>query len=106
MPWVIELGGLGLYTGLRKNVFRVYRRGPYWLVTLLVTFVAFKINELLVNWVPGKGVLGEIISVLVRLGLAYTISILLWCFVLAFVCSCLAEDRAPAPLPHPLKDEA
>ncbi len=48
-------------------------------------FAGSYITSLLVGWTPGHGTTTEVLSVLLRLGFAYTLDILLWCFVLALV---------------------
>lgn len=92
LPLAIEAGAVGIYKGFQKRVLRVYLRWQYWLTMLIAAFAAFKISGFLLGWLPGKGVTGEVISVLVRLGVAYTVCILLWCFVQSLVSNYLADS--------------
>ncbi len=93
LPWTIEAGAVSLRASTWKNVSHVYRRWFYWLATFIVMLVGVKITSLLVNWTPGKGLAGEIISLLLRLSVAYTIDVLLWCFVIALVVEYLSRVR-------------
>lgn len=96
LPWMFEGGAVGLYKGIQRRVLHVYLRWQYWLTALVAIYGASKISGWLLDWLPGKSVAGQIVSVLARLGLAYSISILVWCFVLAMVSNYLIDSASPA----------
>jgi hypothetical protein len=79
LPVAIEgmAAGLG---GLRR-VFFVYRRWRYWVVAAVAGAGAIWITQLLVRWTPGHSVREEVVSVVGRMGLAYTVVVVLWCLV-------------------------
>jgi hypothetical protein len=82
--------------GLRKDLFRriaaVYARWFYWIVVLAAAFGAEWLTWALADWTPGLGLAGQTVSIVLRLGLAYSVDILLWCLVLALIAHYL--DRA------------
>jgi hypothetical protein len=39
----------------------------------------------LADWAPPAGLAGQTFSIIARLGVAYTVDIFLWCFLLALV---------------------
>ncbi len=39
----------------------------------------------LADWTPAAGLAGQTLSIVARLGIAYTVDILLWCFLLGLV---------------------
>lgn len=90
-------------TGKNTRTFRglscVYQRWQYWAAVFLCGFAAERLTSALVQWTPGKGLVGETISVVARLALAYTADILLWCFVLALTAVYL--DRGESMEPNP-----
>src|SRR5215475_271341 len=85
---LLPIAFVGAARGLRGGVSaigRIYRHVLYWLVVVVCGFAGSCITGLLAGWTPGRGTATEIISVLLRIGLAYTVDILLWCFVLALM---------------------
>lgn len=94
LPLAIEAGGVRLRADMGKNVLRVYRQWMYWVAAFIAMAAGMKITGWLVNWMPGKGVAAETMSVLSRLSIAYTIDILFWCFVLALVTEYLSASDA------------
>jgi len=81
LPLAIELMTSGV-RGWRRVVY-VYRRWRYWVVAAVAGVGAMEITQLLVGWTPGHSVRGQILSVLGRVGLAYTVDVVLWCLVVA-----------------------
>jgi hypothetical protein len=79
---------------------RIYRHLLYWLIAVAFGFAGSKITSLLVGWTPGHGTVVEILSVFVRLGLAYTLDILLWCFLLALIAVYFSGATATEPQPE------
>jgi hypothetical protein len=69
----------------------------YWVVVFLICIVTTQLTAALVSWMPGKSVSGEVVSVLVRLAVAYTTDVLLWCLLLAFTAAWMESGPAPAP---------
>jgi hypothetical protein len=78
-----------------RHAGRVYRRIIYWFTAVAAGLVGGLIGGALVSWTPGHGTVMEIISMLLRLGLTYTVGVILWCFVLA-VMAVSAEETVPA----------
>lgn len=81
LPLAIELMTSGV-RGWRRVVY-VYRRWRYWVVAAVAGSGAIWITRLLLNWTPGHSVRGQVLSVLGRLGVAYTVDVVLWCLVIA-----------------------
>ena len=51
----------------------------------------------LADWTPDAGLIGQTVSILGRLGIAYSVDILLWCFVLALIAYYLRALYPPQP---------
>jgi hypothetical protein len=102
---LLPIAFVGASTGLRdggwRQIGRVYRRLLYWLVAVLSGFIAAHLTSALASWTPGHGAAGEIISVVVRFGFAYTLDILLWCFVLALIAVSAEGNKPNEPVPAP-----
>jgi len=89
-------------TGVRGHavsIRRIYRHLVYWLVVVVFGFSGAYITSLLAGWTPGHGTAVEILSVVLRLGVAYTLGVLLWCFVLALMAVYAAEET-PSKAEH------
>jgi len=85
LPLAIEASALGLRSTNLKRSARVYGHGMYWLVVVVAGFAGTALTRALAAWTPGRGVGQETVSLLLRLGVAYTADILLWSFVLALI---------------------
>jgi hypothetical protein len=85
LPIAVETSACGLFPGWLRRAGRVYRRWLYWLAVLVCGLGGSAILWSLADWVPVAGLTGQTLSVAARLGLAYTVDILLWCFILALV---------------------
>jgi hypothetical protein len=70
---------------------RAYRHWFYWLCVLICGWAATTITWALADWTPEAGLLGQTFSVIARLGTAYTVDILLWCFLLSLMAHYLAQ---------------
>jgi hypothetical protein len=81
LPLAIELMTSGA-RGLRRVVY-VYRRWRYWVVAAVAGVGAMWITRLLLNWTPGHSVRGQVLSVVARVGVAYTVDVVFWCLVVA-----------------------
>jgi hypothetical protein len=92
----------GAATGLRGSattIRRIYGHTPYWLVVIVFGFAGSLVTSLLAGWTPGHGTSVEIISAMLRLGLAYTLDILLWCLMLALTAVYAAPVTSTEPEP-------
>ena len=81
LPLAIELMTSGVKS-LRRVVY-VYRRWRYWVVAAVAGSGAIWITRLLLNWTPGHSVRGEVLSLVARVGVAYSVDVVLWCLVVA-----------------------
>jgi hypothetical protein len=64
---------------------RVYRHWLYWLCSLVFGFGGSAISWALADWTPAAGLAGQTFSVIARLAVAYTVDIVLSCFLLGLV---------------------
>jgi len=87
LPIAFVGGGAGFRGSAWHGIGRVYRKVWYWVIVLVAGLVGSWIWSGLVSWMPGRGMASETISVLLRLGVAYTVVVLLWCFVLVVIVS-------------------
>ena len=99
LPIAITLSDDGLLRPSWRDACRPYRRILYWVAVFVFCIVVTQLTSALVSWIPGKGVSGEVLSVVFRLALAWTTDVLLWCLLLAFTAAWM--EPAPAPLPFP-----
>jgi hypothetical protein len=83
LPIALESSALGIRAINLKRSGRVYRHWLYWVVVIVAGLAGTALARALAGWTPGKGVALETVSLLVRLGVVYTVGILLWCFLLA-----------------------
>ncbi len=104
LPIAIVLSGDGLLRPSWRDACRPYRRILYWVAVFVFCIVVTQFTSALVSWIPGKGVSGEVLSVVLRLALAWTTDVLLWCLLLAFTAAWM--EPAPAPLPFPEPPQA
>jgi hypothetical protein len=101
---LLPVAFIGASTGLRggwKQIRGVYKRLSYWIVAILSGLIGYYLSSALTSWIPDHGTAGEILSVILRFGLAYTIDILLWCFVLALVAVHAAKQNVSESVPIP-----
>jgi hypothetical protein len=89
---VAFVGGTAGLRGSLASIGNIYRHLLYWLVVVLFGFAGSYVSSLLVGWTPSHGTAIEILSVVLRLGAAYTLDILLWCFVLALMATYSGSD--------------
>lgn len=99
LPIAVIGAGQGLGRGGFRLVCNIYCYLSYWLVTVLAAFAGSYLTSALVAWMPGHGFAGEMISVLARFGIAYTLDILLWCWVLALIAACALRQTPAEPQP-------
>lgn len=84
LPVAFVGAGIGLRGGW-PSIRRIYGYPTYWLLVVIFGLAGSYFTSSLAGWTPGHGTAVEIISVLLRIGFAYTLDILLWCFVLALM---------------------
>ena len=99
LPLAVELCACGLRPGWFRRACRVYRHWLYWLCVLLFAWVASAVTWGLAGWTPVYGLAGQIFSIGVRLGIAYSVDIALTCFLLALVAWCLDRPVEETVLP-------
>ena len=99
LPIAIVLSTEGLRRPTWRDAWRPYRRMLYWIAVFVFCIVVTELTAALVNWIPGHGVSGQVVSVMLRLALAWCTDILLWCLLLAFTAAWM--EPAPAPLAFP-----
>jgi hypothetical protein len=95
LPILIALSALGPSRSAKREIVRPYRKVFYWIAVCVAWFVTIETAEALVTWLPGSGVGGEVASVVGRVGVAYTVAILMWCGLLSLTAGWM-RDPAPA----------
>jgi hypothetical protein len=96
LPIAMETCGGGLGPGWLRRTVGVYRRWLYWLAVLVCGLGGSALTWALAEWTPAAGLAGQTMSIVLRLGVAYTVDILLWCFVLALTAHYLETPSKPA----------
>jgi hypothetical protein len=89
LPVAIELTTYG-WVAIRAAT-RVWLRWQFWIVTIIALVAGYELTSLLVNWHPAYSVKGEVLSVVLRLVLAYGLDILLACLALVVTCELLSQ---------------
>ncbi len=92
LPVLIAVSTLGSRS-TKLEIVQPYRKLLYWIAVCGAWFLGWLITSRLAAWLPGSGVQGEILSVVVRLGFAYTIDILLWCALLSLTAGWMEKCR-------------
>jgi hypothetical protein len=95
LPLMVETCACGLEAGWFRRAARVYRHWLYWLCVLVFGLGGAALTWALADWTPAAGLAGQTLSIVARLGIAYTVDILLWCFLLGLVAYYL-DDPIPA----------
>jgi hypothetical protein len=85
LPLAVETCACGLHAGWFGRAARAYRHWLYWLCVLISGLGGSAVTWALADWTPPAGLAGQTSSVIARLGVAYTVDMLLWCFMLALV---------------------
>jgi hypothetical protein len=85
LPLAVETCACGVKAGWFRWAARVYGHWLYWLCVLVCGLGGATLTWALADWTPSAGLLGQTLSVAFRLGAAYTVDILLWCFVFALI---------------------
>jgi hypothetical protein len=85
VPAAVVLCACGLRKESLRLIARVYAHWLYWIAVLAAAFGAEWLTWALADWTPAFGLTGQTVSVVLRLGLAYSADVLLWCLVLALI---------------------
>jgi hypothetical protein len=96
LPLAAETCACGLGKGWFGRAARVYGRLVYWLCVLVFGLAGSALTWALAGWTPVAGLVGQTASIVLRLGVAYTLDIFLWCFVLALIAYYLTPPPADA----------
>ena len=96
LPIAIETCAFGLGPGWLRRAAGVYRHWLYWLAVLVCGLGGSAITWALAEWTPAAALAGQTLSVVLRLGVAYTVDILLWCFVLTLTAHYLEGPSKPS----------
>ncbi len=96
LPFAMESVSRGpaAWRSAGSNAFPILRRWQYWLTAIAIWWSATRLTSALVQWTPGHTVRGELISVTLRLGLAYCADALLLTLLLAVTAELLARNHA------------
>ncbi len=97
LPVIVEMCACGLNPGWLLRAVRVYRKWRYWLCVFVFGLGATAATWALAEWAPAAGLLGQMASVVARLGVAYTLDIVFWSFLLAMVTHYLGAPSPSAP---------
>lgn len=98
LPVIVEMCACGLNPGWLLRAVRVYRKRLYWLCVFVFGLGATVATWALAAWTPNAGLLGQTVSAVARLGVAYTLDIVLWSFLLAMVTHYLSAASPSAPV--------
>jgi hypothetical protein len=96
LPIAIETCAFGVGPGWLRRAVGVYRHWLYWLAVLVCGLGGSAITWALAEWTPAAGLAGQTLSAVVRLGVAYTVDILLWCLVLDLTAHYLETSSKPS----------
>jgi hypothetical protein len=96
LPIAIEICAFGLGPGWLRRAARVYRRWLYWFAVLVCGLGGSAITWALADWTPASGLAGQTLRVVLRLSVAYTVDILLWCLVLSLTAHYLETRSKPS----------
>jgi hypothetical protein len=96
LPLAVETCACGLGKGWFSRGARVYGHWLYWLCVLVFGLGGSALTWALASWTPVAGLLGQTLSIILRLGVAYTLDMLLWCFLLALAAYYLTPPPAVA----------
>jgi len=96
LPLAMETLSLRLAAWRRAtiNALSILRRWQYWLTAIAIWWISTRLTSALVQPTPGHTVRGELLSVTLRLGLAYCADALLLTLLLAITAELLARNHA------------
>ena len=96
LPLAMETCACGLRAGWFGRAARVYRHWLYWIGILVCGLGGSALTWALADWTHPASLAMQTFSIIARLGVAYTIDILLWCFMLALVAHYLETSSVPS----------
>jgi hypothetical protein len=85
LPLAMQTCACGLKAGWLGRAARAYRHWLYWFCVLVAGLGASAVTWALAGWTPSAGLAGQTCSIIARLGTAYILDIMLWCFILGLV---------------------
>jgi hypothetical protein len=85
LPLAMDGCACGLRAGWFGRAARAYLHWIYWLCVLVSGLGGAAVTWALAGWTPDAGLVGQTLSIVARLGTAYSVDILLWCFMLALI---------------------
>ncbi len=94
LPDAMETVASGAHPDAFARASHIYRRWFYWLAALVCGFGGSAVTEAAMGWRSGNGLGDEAVRAWMRLGGAYTVDLLLWCFMLGLVAFYLGEEFA------------
>jgi hypothetical protein len=97
LPLAMETCACGVKAGWFGRAARAYRHWLYWLCVLVAGLGASAVTWALAGWTPSAGLVGQTFSIIVRLGTAYILDVMLWCFILGLAAHYL-DVPSPADL--------
>jgi hypothetical protein len=95
LPMAIVLCACGVHKVCLQRGAAAYKHWFYWLSVLVCGLGGPAITWALAGWTPDAGLVGQTFSIVARLGIAYTVDILLWCFLLALAAYYLEAWQGP-----------
>lgn len=95
LPIAITVSTEGLRRPSWRDARRPYSRILYWIAVFGFCLLTTQLTSAVISWKPGKTVSGEVVSVVIRLAIAWTTDILLWCLLLAFTAAWMEHEPAP-----------
>lgn len=98
LPLAIETSACGIASFRRAAT--VYRHWLYWLSVVVCGLGGSAITWALADWTPTADLVGQTFSIVARLGVAYTLDMLLWCFLLALAAEYLSAPRFAVEIPE------
>lgn len=100
LPFLIETVTSGLRAPAWRNAARTLLCWQHWLTVLVISFLGRWVVNHLINWHPTDTIHGELISVALRLPVAYLLAVLFGLIALSSTAALLARNstpRNPAP---------
>jgi hypothetical protein len=85
---------------------RTLRCLTYWIALALGVFIATFVTGLLIQWTPGHGLRVEMMSMVLRLGLATLVDATIVCLLLTILAACVRQTNALYATPAGMPDES
>jgi hypothetical protein len=97
---VAVVAGASRVRGSAGRIFGLWSQWWYWVAALVCGWFAFAVSGKLMNWTPGHSLTSETLSLLLRLGLVFTLDVLSVCFVLAMIVVRLRRSERAHRIPE------